>query len=121
MSERKKIAILGGGMASLAAALELTRYPDWKARYEITIYQLGWRLGGKCATGRGVDGRIEEHGIHIMQGWYHNTFRLMNEVYAERRAVSAAPPVYPAFYDALEPDNGTLMPEYCLIVPPPGN
>ena len=101
-------------MASLATALELTRYPGWQEHYQLTIYQLGWRLGGKCATGRGVHGRIEEHGIHIMQGWYHNTFRLMEEVYEERLRHGLAPRArYPRFADALEPDNGTLMPEYC--------
>jgi len=101
-------------MASLATALELTRYPGWQEHYQLTIYQLGWRLGGKCATGRGVHGRIEEHGIHIMQGWYHNTFRIMEEVYEERLRHGLAPRArYPRFADALEPDNGTLMPEYC--------
>ena len=26
--------------------------PEQRGKYDITIYQLGWRLGGKCATGR---------------------------------------------------------------------
>ena len=48
----QKVAILGGGAASCTAALGLTGQPGWKERYNITIYQLGWRLGGKAASGR---------------------------------------------------------------------
>jgi len=89
----KKIAILGGGIASLATAYELTSQPGWDNLYEITIYQTGWRLGGKCATGRNVekyppdhepDYRIQEHGLHIFLGFYENTFRLLNECYQEQ-------------------------------------
>ena len=47
----KKVAILGGGAASCTAALGLTDQPGWKERYDITIYQLGWRLGGKQEVG----------------------------------------------------------------------
>jgi len=47
------------------------------------VYQLGWRLGGKGASGRGVHGRIEEHGLHVWMGWYDNAFRLLRECYHE--------------------------------------
>src|SRR5580658_6280136 len=53
-------------------------------RYEVTVYQMGWRLGGKGASGRGVAGRVEEHGLHLWMGFYENAFRLMRECYAER-------------------------------------
>ena len=84
MSDEKpiKIAVIGGGCASMAAAYELTR-PEHDGRYEVTIYQLGWRLGGKGASGRGPANRIEEHGLHIWMGFYENAFRLMRECYAE--------------------------------------
>ena len=77
-----KVAIIGGGCASMAAAFELSR-PEHKGAYEITVYQVGWRLGGKGASGRGVAGRIEEHGFHVWFGFYENAFRLMRECYAE--------------------------------------
>ena len=79
---RVKIAIVGGGCAAMAAAFELSR-PQHRGRYEVTIYQLGWRLGGKGASGRGPSGRIEEHGLHVWLGFYENAFRLMRECYAE--------------------------------------
>ena len=45
---------------------------------------MGWRLGGKGASGRGENDRIEEHGLHLWMGFYENAFRLMRECYAER-------------------------------------
>ena len=85
MSGVRRVAILGGGMASLAACVELTSDPSWATRYEITVYQMGWRLGGKGASSRNLatGGRIEEHGLHLWMGWYENAFRLMRECYAE--------------------------------------
>jgi len=66
-------------MAGLAAAWALSAEPD----VEITVYQRGWRLGGKGASGRGEHGRIEEHGLHVWLGYYDNAFALLREVYAE--------------------------------------
>src|SRR3954463_6931087 len=54
-----RVAIIGGGCASLTTAFELTR-PELAGRYAVTVYQMGWRLGGKGASGRGVHDRIEE-------------------------------------------------------------
>jgi uncharacterized protein with NAD-binding domain and iron-sulfur cluster len=82
-----KIAIVGGGCAAMAAAFELTR-PEHAKKYKVTVYQMGWRLGGKGASGRGPNGRIEEHGLHIWLGYYENAFRLLRECYAELAAGS---------------------------------
>lgn len=78
-----RVAVIGGGCAALTAAFELTR-PEHQGRYEVTVYQMGWRLGGKGASGRGVADRVEEHGLHLWMGFYENAFRLMREAYAER-------------------------------------
>lgn len=111
---KKKIAILGGGMASLSAAYELSDYPGWQDQYEITIYQLGWRLGGKTTTGRGPHDRIEEHGIHILQGWYDTTFRLLRAVYEERQQKGLDPgsPLQDLFEDGLNRNNTTLLTQF---------
>ena len=66
----------------MAAAFELTR-PEQRDRFDVTIYQLGWRLGGKGASGRARHGRIEEHGLHIWMGFYENAFQLVRDCYAE--------------------------------------
>ncbi|WP_375769108.1 FAD-dependent oxidoreductase [Archangium gephyra] len=86
-SKPKKIAILGGGMAGLTAAFELTRHPDWKQHYEVTVYQQGWRLGGKGASGRnqekGQGLRSEEHGFHVLMGFYTQTLGMLEDCYEE--------------------------------------
>ncbi len=70
-------------MAGLSAAWRLSE-PGWRDRFEsITVYQRGWRLGGKGASSRGENGRIEEHGLHVWLGAYENAFTLMRECYAE--------------------------------------
>ena len=84
MRDRKRIevAVIGGGCASIAAAFELSR-PEHNNKYHVTVYQQGWRLGGKAASGRGPAGRIEEHGLHVWLGSYDNAFRLLRQCYAE--------------------------------------
>jgi uncharacterized protein with NAD-binding domain and iron-sulfur cluster len=77
-----RVAVIGGGSASITAAFELTR-PEHEGKYQVTVYQQGWRLGGKGASGRGPAGRIEEHGLHVWLGFYENAFRLLRECYAE--------------------------------------
>ncbi|MGP4056887.1 FAD-dependent oxidoreductase [Mycobacterium sp. 4D054] len=81
--KRQRVAVLGGGMAGLTAAWRLSE-PGWRDRFEsITVYQRGWRLGGKAASSRGVHGRIEEHGLHVWLGCYENAFAVLRECYAE--------------------------------------
>ncbi len=70
-------------MAGLVTAWELTR-GDWRERLSsVTVYQRGWRLGGKGASSRGPFDRIEEHGLHVLLGYYDATFRVLREVYEE--------------------------------------
>ena len=48
MKNQKRVAVLGGGVASLASVWELVHRSE---DVEVTVYQMGWRLGGKCASG----------------------------------------------------------------------
>ena len=106
----KKIAILGGGVGGLVTAFELTSQPGWQERYDITLHQLGWRLGGKCASSRGRNGRIEEHGIHGFLGSYYNALPLMAQVYAELGRRPGQP--LATFEEAFLPENFVLMWEW---------
>src|SRR5512132_356609 len=69
----------------MTAAFELTATPELQQQFEVTLYQLGWRNGGKGASGRNADvaERIEEHGLHVWFGFYDNAFRLMRDTYQE--------------------------------------
>jgi uncharacterized protein with NAD-binding domain and iron-sulfur cluster len=89
----QKIAILGGGIGSLATAAELTTDPNWQQNYDITIYQMGWRLGGKGASGRNrnISDRIQEHGIHLWMGFYENAFQMIRQVYDEAHQKNLMP------------------------------
>jgi uncharacterized protein with NAD-binding domain and iron-sulfur cluster len=76
-------------MAGLAAAWRLSD-PDAEPT-EVTVYQRGWRLGGKGASSRGPNGRIEEHGLHVWLGFYDNAFRLLRSCYQELDRPSTDP------------------------------
>ena len=82
MTNRKRVAVLGGGVSSLASAWELVHRSE---DVEVTVYQMGWRLGGKCASGRNtaIADRIEEHGLHILFGFYENAFDMYRDVFDE--------------------------------------
>ena len=114
----QKIVILGGGVAGLALAYELSSIPGWQNYYSIEFYQQGWRLGGKCATGRNVkeynsnppDYRAEEHGLHIFFGFYANAFRLLNSCYQELGGVGP----FSEIGDAFKPHSDIFLTEYFL-------
>lgn len=116
----KRVAILGGGLAALSAAYEISQTPG----VEVTIHTLGWRLGGKCASSRGAYDRIEEHGIHGFLGSYYNANALLSEVYRELARPPGAP--LATFADAMVgmnslqmyADDGTATTPFNAVFPP---
>lgn len=90
---KRKVAILGGGGGGISTAMSLTATPELRDRFEVTVYTPGWRLGGKAASGRASDDhkRIEEHGIHVLFGFYTNAFQMIQEAYAEAGRPAGAP------------------------------
>jgi uncharacterized protein with NAD-binding domain and iron-sulfur cluster len=107
--EGKKIAIaiLGGGPAALTAAYYLTTFEPEK--YDITVYEMSWRLGGKTASGRGEDHQILEHGLHVFFGGYHNTFDLMLGCYDALRKECPGARTFAHFFDTIVPgDYGVI-------------
>lgn len=108
---KKRIAIFGGGMAALTAAFEITCAPGWEDEFEVTVYQLGWRLGGKGASGRNAEHfqRIEEHGLHILLGFYDNAFRVLKACYDELGRPPGAP--LATWQDAFKPHSYIVLME----------
>ncbi len=91
----------------MALVWELSR-PEHCGRFEVTVYQEGWRLGGKGASGRGASGRIEEHGLHIWLGFYDNAFRMMRECHAELDAAGLGD-LYGDWRDAWTAENDIAL------------
>jgi uncharacterized protein with NAD-binding domain and iron-sulfur cluster len=82
-ARRRRVIVIGGGCGGLAAAWRLSRTPALRSRFDVTVVQPGWRLGGKGATGR--DPRhgdaIQEHGLHLWLGFYRHAFAMIRDVY----------------------------------------
>jgi squalene-associated FAD-dependent desaturase len=72
-----KVAVIGGGWAGIAAAVELTA-----AGVDTTLYEAGRVLGGR-ARSISVDGRTLDNGQHILLGAYRDTLDLMRQVGAD--------------------------------------
>lgn len=110
-TQKQQIAVLGGGLGSLSAAFYLTEQEGWADKYEITVYQQGWRLGGKCASGHdmrpGYGHRIYEHGLHIFGGFYYYAFDLLRRAYK----ALARPEGHPNqdVWDAFTPEDGVAL------------
>ena len=104
-----KVAVIGGGCGAMAAVWGLLNSPNADA-YEITVYQYGWRLGGKGASGRNAKygDRIEEHGLHIWGGMYENAFEIMRDVYREADRPAGAP--LSVWYDPSSQERSAFWP-----------
>lgn len=103
---RKKVVVLGGGAGALTAAFALTDPANIAAdEFDVSVYQMGWRLGGKGASGRNAANgyRIEEHGLHIWFGFYENAFRVMQMAYGELGRAPDAP--LASWRDAFKPHS----------------
>jgi len=109
---RRKIAILGGGVGAMTAAFEITSEVDWRERYEVTVYQMGWRLGGKGASGRNerIAQRVEEHGLHFWLGFYENAFRMIRRCYEENQRPLTHP--LATWQEAFKPFNQIVVEEH---------
>lgn len=63
---KRRVLILGGGLAGLSAGLELLD----RGGYAVTLVCMEGRLGGKAASWRLADGRYMETGFHSLFGYY---------------------------------------------------
>ncbi len=82
MGERRRVVILGAGPSGLTTAWHLSE-PALQGAVEVTVYQMGWRAGGLCASGRVGDVQwLNQNGTHYMFGCYHQSRALMEAAFA---------------------------------------
>jgi squalene-associated FAD-dependent desaturase len=70
----KRVAVIGGGWAGLAAAVHATRQG-----HQVTLYEMAPQLGGRARRVE-VDGLALDNGQHILIGAYTQTLALMRQV-----------------------------------------
>jgi squalene-associated FAD-dependent desaturase len=70
----RRVAIVGGGYAGLAAAVELADHD-----IAVDIFEASRSLGGRART-VAIDGLMADNGAHILVGAYRETLRLMRRV-----------------------------------------
>jgi len=76
--EKKRVAVVGGGIAGLTAALRLAEYG-----YAVDLYEAAPALGGRTKSfyDEAVDEWVD-NGPHLMVGAYHATKQLLADVNA---------------------------------------
>ena len=77
LKERRKVAVIGGGWAGLAAAVELA-----SAGVKVSLFEAAKQLGGRARSVH-VNGHTVDNGQHILVGAYRETLRLMSAVNAD--------------------------------------
>lgn len=74
-----KVAIFGGGVAGLSAAIHLL-----DKGYDVSLYEKRAVLGGKVSVWKDGDGDSIESGLHVIFGGYKELQSLMKKIGAER-------------------------------------
>ncbi len=100
---RRRVRIIGAGIAGLTAAYQLSRTPAARARWDVEVLEMGHRFGGRLASAHHPEasGRNEEHGLHVWFGFYDNTFRLAEDVWRDAPRPAACP--WSSIWDGLRP------------------
>lgn len=69
-----RVAVIGGGWAGIAAAVELTA-----SQAQVTLIEAGRILGGRARSVK-IEGHTLDNGQHILLGAYRDTLALMRQV-----------------------------------------
>ena len=71
-----KVVIIGAGMAGMSAALRLL-----ERGFEVTLYEQDDFVGGMMHSFQDpISGEWREHSYHMMSNWYHNFWKITEEL-----------------------------------------
>jgi len=80
-----RVAVIGGGWAGMAAAVELA-----ERGVPVTVFEAARQLGGR-ARGVAVNGLALDNGPHLLLGAYRETLRLLEKVHPGPRPLLRLP------------------------------
>jgi hydroxysqualene dehydroxylase len=111
---RKKIAIIGGGLAGLSSAVFL-KNADKRDQLDIHLYEASPKLGGRAYSFLDREkGEYFDNGQHILAGWYKNTFEYL-KIIGTYDKISFQKNLEVNFIDV----NGKLLKLKCPNLPAP--
>jgi hydroxysqualene dehydroxylase len=100
LTQRASVAVVGGGWAGLAAAVEATRLG-----HPVTLFEMAAQAGGR-ARRVDIDGLALDNGQHIMIGAYRETLRMIALVGVDAAQAFVRTPLNLAMADG----NGLRLP-----------
>ncbi|RPK89890.1 MULTISPECIES: FAD-dependent oxidoreductase [Streptomyces] len=109
------VTVVGGGLAGMTAA--------WTLRglgLPVRLLEAGQELGGMAGS-KVIDGRVEDHGVHIFPAWYRNTLRLLDDLglrgslRATQQFHQLLPGEFPVFRTAVTPAADRLLFGYGVL------
>ena len=68
------VTVIGGGLAGMTAAWTIRKFG-----VPVRLLEAGPELGGMAGS-RLIDGRVEDHGVHVFPAWYCNSLQLVEEL-----------------------------------------
>jgi len=115
-SSRKHIAVIGGGWAGCAAAVQLT-----KQGHQVSLFEASRTLGGRARAVE-VNGLKVDNGQHILLGAYQQSLQMMREVGIDMGQSFLRLPlqmIYPSHEDGMQfiaPKSGFIPAPLHLLI-----
>lgn len=112
MPQARTVAVIGGGWAGLAAAVEATRIG-----HQVTLFEMAAQLGGRAREVR-FDAEALDNGQHILIGAYTETLALMQRLGVDVQAVFVRTPLRITYTDGsgLQLNPGRPVPAFVMAV-----